>query len=170
MGMFDWLTGTKRPAKDVTSCSPDTVHAALHAVNSTQAPYSVRDGTAEGVDLVGEWRLQEPAWQGLFARSQLSRAIKVLMRLDPAKREVRTVDQQWKVTWVGGQPKLVRSSEYGRGNVKEVSVHKTIGRNNDGKLETSNTFRFNSGELKEPPQNAVLECGWTWRVITYGKV
>jgi hypothetical protein len=54
MGLWDWLTGTKRPAAGVTPKSPDEVRASLLAVNRPTAPFIICDGAPENVDLVAE--------------------------------------------------------------------------------------------------------------------
>ncbi|MEU4896387.1 hypothetical protein AB0B12_08140 [Streptomyces sp. NPDC044780] len=69
----------------------------------------------EKADLVAEWRIREPAWQTFFVRNGLDRQFRIRMRLVPQKREVRTLDEQWEVTWVGTTPKVAISGTYGRG-------------------------------------------------------
>jgi hypothetical protein len=51
MKLFDWLTGTKRPAAGVTAKTTAEVRADLLAVNRPTAPFVVRDGAPESVDL-----------------------------------------------------------------------------------------------------------------------
>jgi len=55
--LFDWLTGTKRPAAGVPAKTPAEVRADLLAVNRATAPFVVRDGAPENVDVVAEWRI-----------------------------------------------------------------------------------------------------------------
>jgi hypothetical protein len=57
MGLFDKLTGTKRPADGIAPLSAEEVRAALLGLNSADVPYAIRDGRDEGADLVAEWRL-----------------------------------------------------------------------------------------------------------------
>lgn len=121
MGLFDKLTGTKRPTDGVAPRSAAEVHAALIALNRPDVPYVIRDGSAEGADLVAEWRLLDPAWQTFFVRTQVSRVSQVRMRLAPEKQEVRSLDQQYEVTWVGGTPSLAIAAEAQRGQVQTVS-------------------------------------------------
>src|SRR6202012_2697379 len=99
MGLFDWMTGTKKPASGVPVKAPDEVRAALLAVNRPTAPFVVRDGKPEHVDLVAEWRIVDAKWYGIFAKAGLKSVFKVLMRLDPQAHEVRAVDQEWTVEW-----------------------------------------------------------------------
>jgi hypothetical protein len=64
MKFFDWLTGTKRPAAGVPAKTPAEVRADLLAVNRPTAPFIVRDGATENVDLVAEWRIGPAANPG----------------------------------------------------------------------------------------------------------
>ncbi|MFG2849270.1 hypothetical protein ACGFZ9_01180 [Streptomyces mirabilis] len=112
----------------------------------------------------------EPAWQSYFARNQVSRVFQVRMRLVPEKNEVRSLDQQYEVTWVGGTPRLAISAEVQRGQVQTVSKQWTLRGGNDGGLEVTETFSFDSSELKNPLQGAVLGAGWTWRGVVTGKL
>ncbi|MGX9229199.1 hypothetical protein ACWV95_29225 [Streptomyces albus] len=168
MGFFDKLNGTKRPSSDVPLRSAEELKIMLLGLNGPEVPYVVRYGAGEGAHLVAEWRLTEPAWQSFFARTRLSRRIRIRMRLVPADNEVRALEEQWKIQWVEGVPV---SKEYGRGPVNQKSFRWTIGRKEDGGgLEVTEDFRFDSGELKEPLRNTVLLAGWTWRGVTLGKL
>jgi hypothetical protein len=170
MGIFDKLTGTKRPVDGAAPRSGAEVQAALLGLNGSDVPYVIRDGREEGADLVAEWRLVEPAWRTFFARTQLSRVFKVRMRLVPEKHEVRAVDQQFEVKWVGDTPTLAISAEAQRGQVKTVSKRWALGKGEDGDLEVAETFSFDGSDLKNPLQDAVLKAGWTWRGVVFGKL
>ncbi|MEU3525487.1 hypothetical protein AB0E62_16690 [Streptomyces sp. NPDC038707] len=163
MGLRDLFTGTRHPDRGVPPRSADEVRAALLAVGGPDAPYVVREGLADGADLVAEWRIRDPAWHTFFARTQVSRAFEVRMRLVPENREVRALDREWEVTWAGGTPKLVLSAERSRGQVKTVSRRWTVERGDDGRIRATEDFHFDTAELKTPLQEAVLGAGWTWR-------
>lgn len=166
MGFFDRLTGTRRPGPGRPPQPAGALRTALLGLNGPDVPYLVRDGADEGADLVAEWRLTEPAWQSFFRERELSRRIRIRMRLVPAEREVRALDEQWKVVWIDGVP---ISSAYGRGPVKTTSRHWTVGRGEEGRFEMTETFRFDSSDLKEPLRDTVLEAGWTWRGVVFGR-
>jgi hypothetical protein len=121
MGMFDWLTGTKRPATGVAPKPAADVRSALLAVSRPTAPFIVRDGAPEQVDLVAEWRIVDASWHEIFAKAGLKKVFKVLMRLDPQKHEVRAVDQEWSVEWRAGIPSLALAAESFRGQKAEFS-------------------------------------------------
>ena len=104
MGMFDWVTGTKRPARDLAPVSAAELQSALFAVNRATAPFVVHEEASGSADLTAEWRIVDASWYEIFARAKLTELAKVLMRLDEAAREVRAVDQMWSIEWRAGVP------------------------------------------------------------------
>ncbi|GAA3142982.1 hypothetical protein ACFQ0X_09385 [Streptomyces rectiviolaceus] len=168
MGLFDKLTGTRHPGSGVAPRTAEEVRAALLGLNGPDVPYLVRNGTpSESADLVAEWRILEPAWRTFFVRTQLDRTVRTLMRLMPDSHEVRTVDEQWKVQWVGDTPRLAQSREYSRGQVTMKSRQWTFERGDDGKLHKTETFTFDPAEMKDPLRDAVLDAGWVWRGVVF---
>lgn len=168
MGFLDKLTGTARPGSGTDPLPAEDVRAVILGLNGQDVPYVVREGTAEEkADLVAEWRLWEPAWQTFFARTQMSRQLQIRMRFVPADHEVRTVDHQWAVKWVSGVPVTATRT---RGPAKTVSKQWTIGRGSDGSSGLTETFRYDTSDLKDPLRNAVLKAGWTWRGIAFGRL
>ncbi|MET8022453.1 hypothetical protein AB0D78_37125 [Streptomyces avermitilis] len=164
MGVFDRLTGTKYPDSGVAPLPAMEVRAALLALNGTGVPFGVRNARpAETADLVAEWRIMEPAVGSSLSRKQWERTLKIRMRLVTATREVRTLDEQWAVTWAGDSPRRAVSREYGRGPAPRVSKQWTYERGPDGRRRKVETFSFDSREMKNPLRNAVLDAGWTWR-------
>jgi hypothetical protein len=170
MGLFDWLTGTKRPAAGVALKSEAEVRAALLAVNRKTAPFVVRDGAPEKVELVAEWRIVDAKWSEVFAKAGLQKTFKVLMRFDPQKHEVRAVDQQWSVEWRAGVPRLSVAAEGFRGQQKEISFGMAYAFTQSGPSGEIYNYRFSTGEIKTPLQNAVTAAGWTWRGVAFGKL
>ncbi|WP_330302390.1 MULTISPECIES: hypothetical protein [unclassified Streptomyces] len=168
MGLFDKLTGTKRPSEGVAPRSAEDVRAALLGLGGPDVPYAVRNGiSSEGADLVAELRIRDPAWRTFFVRTQVSRTLKIRMRLVPATHEVRALDEQWEVTWVGDTPRLARSREYGRGQVTTVSRDWTVERGADGRPRMTEVSHFDPAGMKAPLRDAVLGAGWTWRGVVF---
>jgi hypothetical protein len=170
MGIFDWLSGTKRPKAGVAPQSAAAVRTGLLAVNRPTAPFVVRDGRAENVDLVAEWRIVDASWFDIFGKAGLTKVFKILMRLDPDRQEVRAVDQEWSVEWRAGIPRLTLSAEAFRGQKSEISFGTEY-----ALIETTGAgqvyrYRFSTGELKPPLQEAVTNAGWTWRGVSFGKL
>ncbi|MEU7301874.1 hypothetical protein [Streptomyces sp. NPDC007206] len=170
MGLFDKLTGTRRPPEGVAPVPGEELRAALLGLNQPDVPYVIRYGGGEGCDLLAEWRLREPAWQHVFVQSQISHAVRIRMRLDRTEHEVRALEEQWEVKRVGRPTRLEVTSTYTRGPSRTVSRSGTIGRGEDGRLEVTETFRFDSAQLREPLQDTVLKGGWTWRGVVFGKL
>ncbi|MFE1841471.1 hypothetical protein [Streptomyces sviceus] len=170
MGIFDKLTGTRRPADGVTAASAREVRTALLGLNRPDLPYVIRDGSPEDADLVAEWRLTEPAWQTFFVQSHLSRAIRIRMRLDPDDHEVRALEEGWEVSRVGSPQTLQISAQYTRGPSRTVSSRRSIQRADDGGLSATETFRFDSSDLVNPLRDTVLQSGWTWRGVVFGRL
>jgi len=170
MGLFDWLTGTKRPQAGVAPKSAAEVRAALLAVNRPTAPFTVRDGAPEQVDLVAEWRIVDAKWYEIFAKAGLTKVFKVLMRLDPAKHEVRAVDQEWSVEWRAGVPNLTLAAEAFRGQKAEIEFGTAYAFTEKGEFGQVYNYKFSTRELKPPLQDAVTAAGWTWRGVAFAKL
>ncbi|MGE0423272.1 MAG: hypothetical protein AB7O88_13465 [Reyranellaceae bacterium] len=170
MGLFDWLTGTRKPPAGVAAKTPAEVHAALLAVNRPTAPFVVRDGAPEKVDLVAEWRIVDAAWYEIFAKAGLTKVFKVLMRLDPQKREVRAVDQEWTVEWRAGIPALSLSAEAFRGQKVSIEFGTAYAFTEQGGFGQVYQYKFATAEIKKPLQDAVAASGWTWRGVAFGKL
>lgn len=170
MGIFDVLTGTKRPEAGVAPRSAEELLTALLGLNRPDVPYVIGDGAAHGADLVAEWRIAEPAWQTFFIGSQLTHAIRIRMRLAEDVPEVRAVEESWEVTRVGNPPRFRTSAEYARGGGRTVSRRYTIQRGKSGRLEANESFSFDSTQLTSPLRSITLESGWTWRGVIFGKL
>ena len=170
MGLFDWLTGSKAAPAGVARQSPEALRAALLAVNRDTAPFIVRDGAPEGVDLVAEWRIVDATWYEIFARAGLERAFKVLMKFDAAKSEVRAVDQEWQVEWRAGIPSLSLSAQAFRGQKAEISFGTAFAFREDASYGKVYEYRFNTRELKTPLIEAAQASGWGWRGVAFGKL
>jgi hypothetical protein len=170
VGLFDWLTGRKAPAAGVAPKSAAEVRAALLAANRPTAPYAVRAGGPEGVDLVAEWKIVDASWYEIFAKAHLEKSFKVLMKLDAARHEVRAVDQEWTVQWRAGIPTLALSAEAFRGTKTSVQFGTAYAFTEELRPGQVYRYRFSTGELKTPLQEAVLASGWTWRPVSFGKL
>jgi hypothetical protein len=170
MGLFDWLSGTKRPAAGVVAKSAADVQAALLTINRPTAPFIVRAGTPESIDLVAEWRIVDAKWYEIFAKAGLQRAFKILMRFDAQNHEVRAVDQEWSVEWRAGVPSLTLAAETFRGQKKEISFGTAYAFKETGAYGQVYNYKFSTAEMKSPLQQAVTTAGWTWRGVAFGRL
>ncbi|WP_405941543.1 hypothetical protein [Streptomyces sp. NBC_00207] len=151
MGFWDNRTGTRHPAGSVPRQAAEELRAALLALGGPDQLFAVREGTAkERADLVVECRVRE-----------MRLTLKTSMRLVPGKHEVRVLEERW-------EPSLEHSGEqYGRGPAKAVYKQWEFQRGADGRRRKVETFRFETGLVKNPLQNTVLRAGWTWRGVLF---
>lgn len=171
MGLFDWLTGTKAAPSGVPRQPASVLREAMLAANRDTAPYIIRDGAPEGVDLVAEWKIIDARWYEIFAKAGLTKVFKVLMKFDEEKGEVRALDQEWTVEWRAGVPSLSLSAEAFRGQKVEMSFGTAYAFKEDlsgwGKVYE---YRFKTAEIKDPLIALAQEHGWGWRGVAFGKL
>jgi hypothetical protein len=159
----------RAPAPKWTPQSAEAVRDALLAINRSTAPFVVRPGGEEETELVAEWRIADPGWHEVFARANVERTVKVLIRLDAAAKEVRAADQEWSVEWRAGAPSLSLAVTAFRAQRTEVEFGKAHGFTETVGAGEIN-YRFTTAELKGPLQRAVTGQGWLWRSVAFGKL
>ncbi|MGY4392263.1 hypothetical protein [Streptomyces sp. TE12347] len=144
---WDNRTGTRYPARGMTPGAAEELREALLALGGPDALFAVREGAAgERADLVVDCSV-----------SEMRLTLKISMRLVPAKHEVRVLEERW-------EPALEHSGrQYGRGPAKAVYKQWEFQRGADGRRRKVETFRFDTGLVKNPLQNTVLRAGWAWR-------
>jgi hypothetical protein len=170
MGLFDWLTGNKPAPAGVKRQSEAKLRTALMGVNRESAPFKVRSGKAEGVDLVAEWKIVDAKWYEIFAKAGIKRVFKVLMKFDEAKSEVRAVDQEWEVEWRAGEPELFLKGSAFRGRKWEKSFETVYAFREDGSLGKVYDYRFDTSEIHKPLIEAAHKAGWGWRSVAFAKL
>ena len=139
------------------------------AVNRDTAPFMVRDGKAEGVDLVAEWQIVDAKWYEIFAKAGIKRVFKVLMKFDEDKGEVRAVDQEWEVEWRAGVPTLsLKAEAFGARSGRKASDRLRLPRG--WILGKIYNYRFNTSEIKGPLIEAAHKAGWGWRSVAFSKL
>lgn len=170
MGLFDFLTGTKRPKRGVAPRSAADVEGAILGMNRETAPFMVRRDDSGKADLVAEWKIVDAKWYEIFAKAGLKRVFRIYMKLDPAKKEVRAVDEAWTVEWRAGVPSLAIEAKAFRGQQQEMSFGMAYAFTEELRPGVVYNYRFNTGEIKGPLQEAVTGAGWTWRGVAFGKL
>ena len=85
MGVFSWLTGSRAAPTGVAREPVGDLRKRLLGLNRKTAPWTVRDGKPEGVDLVAEWRIVDAEWYEIFAKAGIQRVFKVLIKFDEAR-------------------------------------------------------------------------------------
>lgn len=171
MGLFDWITGSKSAPAGVPRQPASTLRGDMLAINRDTAPFIIRDGAPEGVDLVAEWKIVDARWYEIFAKASLTKVFKVLMKFDETSGEVRSVDQEWTVEWRAGVPGLSLSAEAFRGQKTEFSFGTAYAFKEDlsgyGKVYE---YKFATGEIKAPLIEAAQKNGWGWKGVSFGKL
>lgn len=171
MGLFDKLTGTKKPDGGTPAASPQEVAGAILAVNRPTAPFQVRPANpGEDGDFIAEWRIVDARWYEVFAKASLTSVFQIQLRLDPAKAEVRAVDREWTVQWRAGVPSLSLSAEAFRGQKKEISFGTAYAFTEQGQFGEVYNYRFRTSEIKDPIADAITGKGWTYRAVSFGKL
>ncbi|PIE09096.1 MAG: hypothetical protein CSA73_00300 [Rhodobacterales bacterium] len=170
MGLFDFLTGTKRPQKGVTPALAPDVEAALLALNRDTAPWQVIRDTSDKGDLIAEWRIVNAKWYEIFAKAGLTRVFRIRMKLDPMTHTVRAVDEEYCIEWRAGVPSLSLAASGFRGQKKEVSFGMAYAFTEELKPGVVYNYRFRTSEIKAPLQDTVTGLGWTWKGVAFGKL
>ena len=171
MGLFDWITGGAAPPTDVARQTTPELRKRLLAINRDTAPFVVRDGKPEGVDLVAEWKIVDARWVEIFAKAGIKRVFKVLMKFDADSGQVRAVDQEWTVEWRAGVPELSLAGSAFRGQKWEKSYEAVYAfREEDLSWGRIYEYRFDTDEMKKPLRAAAREAGWGWRGVAFGKL
>ena len=170
MGLFDWLTGSKPAPAGVARQPISALRERLLAVNRDTAPFIVRDGAPEGVDLVAEWKIVDAHWYEIFAKAGLERVFKVLMKFDEGRGEVRAVDREWQVEWRAGVPSLSLAAAAFRGQKAEISFGTAFAFREDASYGQVYDYRFSTRELKAPLIAAAQGAGWGWKGVAFGKL
>lgn len=170
MGIFSWLTGSPRPPAGVAREPVAALRKRLLALNRDSSPVMIRDGKAEGVDLVAEWKIVDAKWYEIFAKAGIQRVFKVLMKLDETRGEVRSADQEWSVEWRAGVPDLSLAGSAFRGRKWEKSFESVYAFREDGSWGEIYSYKFDTGEIKGPLHKAVAEGGWGWKGVAFGKL
>jgi hypothetical protein len=170
MGLFDFLTSTKRPADGTPALPPGEVAARILALNRPTAPYQIVDGRAEGVDLIAEWKIVDASWYELFAKAGLEKVFRVFLKLDPDSHEVRASDREYTVEWRAGVPALSIAASAFRGQKQSIEFGKAYAFTETLAPGMVYNYRFDTRELKGPIQEAVNAAGWTYRGVAFGKL
>ncbi len=170
MAFWDRLTSTKRPASGTSACPPAEVRERIMAVNRPTAPYRIVDGQAEGVDFIAEWKIVDAQWYEIFARAGLEKTFRIHLELDESAHEVRAKDHEYSLSWSAGVPRLEASMSRTSGQVQSFQFGTAYAFTEELRPGQVYNYRFSTREMKEPIQEAVTGCGWTYKGIAFGKL
>jgi hypothetical protein len=170
MSLWDFFTGSKHPAKGTPVLSAQEVRDKILAVNRPTAPFEIVDGASANVDLIAEWKIVDAQWYEIFAKAGLKKVFKVLMKLDPVAHEVRALDQEYSVEWTAGVPTLSLSTSAFRGQETSIQFGAAYAFTENLTPGQVYHYHFDTREIKQPIQEAVTACGWTYKGVTFGKL
>jgi hypothetical protein len=167
--MFDFLTGTKRPAAGTPALPAGEVLARLKALDRHTAPWRIVDGSAEGVDLIAEWKIVDAKWYEIFAKAGLTKVFRIFLKLDEKTKQVRAQDREYEVSWRAGVPSLSFAASGFKGQSTSVQFGASYGFKEDLTVGQQYEYFFKTSEIKKPIQEAVLACGWVYKGVAFGK-
>ena len=167
MGLFGF---GKKPNKNIPVLSVEEVRQRLLELNRETAPYQIRDGSTEGVELIAEWKIVDAKWYEIFAKANLTKIFRIYMKFDEARHEVRAKDEEYTVEWRAGVPSLsIAASKF---SVQKTSIEFGTAYAFTEELKPGQVYkyRFNTNEIKKPVQGVVTACGWTYKGVAFGKL
>lgn len=170
MGIFDFLTSTKRPASGTAVLPGQAVRERLLGVNRPTLPFQVIDGSAEGVDFIAEWRIVDAQWYEIFGKAGLTKVFKIYMKLHEDEHLVKAVDREYSVSWSAGIPSLSLEASAFRGQTQSIEFGKAYAFTETLAPGEVYNYRFDTREIKTPIQEAVTSCGWTYKGVAFGKL
>ncbi|HEV8308464.1 MAG TPA: hypothetical protein VGW35_12415 [Methylomirabilota bacterium] len=168
MGIFDFLTSTKRPAPGTPVLSIQDVRDGLLGLNRPTAPYRIVSGSAEGVDLIAEWKIVDAQWYEVFAKAGLSKVFRVHLKLDPHAHRVRAKDQEYTVAWSAGVPRLSLAVTSFKGQTHAIEFGTAYAFTETLAPGRVYHYRFDTREIKQPIQDVVTSCGWIYKGVAFG--
>ncbi len=166
--MFDFLTSTKRPTAGTPVLTANEVLARLKALNRDSAPWRIIDGTADGVNLIAEWKIVDAKWYEIFAKAGLTKVFRILLKLDEERKHVRAQDREYEVSWRAGVPSLSIAAKGFKGQSTSVEFGASYGFTEDFSLGQQYKYFFKTSEIKTPVQEAVVSCGWVYKGVVFG--
>ncbi len=167
MGLFGF---GKKPNKNTPVLLVEEVRQRLLALNRETAPYQIRDGSTEGVDLIAEWKIVDAKWYEIFAKASLTKVFRIYMKFDEDRHEVRAKDEEYTVEWRAGVPSLSIAASKFSGQKTSIEFGTAYAFTEELKPGQVYNYRFNTNEIKKPIQEAVTACGWAYKGIAFGKL
>ena len=142
----------------------------IMALNRPTAPYRIVDGRSENVDLIAEWKIVDTQWYEIFAKANLTKVFRIYLKFDPARREVRAMDREFTISWRAGVPSLSGQAGFFKGQKSSVSFGIGTGFTENLAPGMVYKYKFNTKELKEPIQQVIASCGWSYKGVAFGSL
>lgn len=142
----------------------------LLSINGDDKPFRIIDGKEHGVDLVAEWKLADAKWYTFFGKASTKQVFRILMKLDPLRREVRAKDQRGSVDWVAGVPRASYSMSRFSGQMWSWEKRIEFGIREDFTPGVIYEYSFNTNTIKKPIKDAITACGWTYKPLVFARL
>lgn len=146
------------------------VRTRLLGLNRETAPFRIVEGQGEGVDLIAEWKIVDAKWYEIFARSKLTKVFRIYMKLDAEKNQLRVQDHEYTLEWRAGVPALSLAVSSFKGQMTSIEFGAAYAFTENLAPGQVYNYRFNTGELKKPIQEALAACGWSYKAVAFGKL
>jgi len=160
----------KKPSAIIPALPAQELKARLLGLNRPTAPYQIVDGSAEGVDLIAEWKIVDARWYEVFAKASLTKVFRIHMKFDIQKNELRSQDHEYSVAWRAGIPSLSLAASSFQGQMTSVEFGTAYAFTEELAPGQVYKYRFNTNELKKPIQETVTASGWSYKAISFGKL
>lgn len=182
MGLFDFITGTKRPEADTPRLPVEELRARLLALNKPKLPWRIVDGADQQVDLIAEWKIDDPRWKEALKEigagdvggdnpvmaGATSATCRHLLKFDVARWEVRNVDRDFTVEWGREGLEWHASASWFRGQARSWGGATFSYDIKTGKTQKSKAL--GNEDFKVPIRKIVTDAGWTYRCVVLGKL
>lgn len=162
------LFGKKQPERP--TLPREDVIKRLMALNRPTAPYRITDGSADGVDLIAEWKIVDAEWYQVFAKASLEKVFRIYMKLNPEKHVVSAKDHEYTVSWEAGVPRLSLVATAFKGQMNTIEFGSGYAFTEELKPGQVYKYRFSTGEIKKPIKEAIAACGWKYKGVAFGKL
>src|SRR5215212_10827748 len=160
----------KKPDKSTSVLSAKAVRQHLLELNRETAPYQIKAGSPENVDLIAEWKIVDATWYEIFAKANLTKVFRIYMKFDEDKHQVRAKDEEYTVEWKAGVPSLSLSASKFQGQTTSIEFGTAYAFTEELKPGQVYQYRFSTNEIKKPIQEAITACGWTYKGVAFGKL
>jgi len=160
----------KKPATNIPAIPAGEMKARLLGLNRPSAPFRIVDGQTEGVDLVAEWKIEEPSWYEIFDEANLERIFRIYLKLDADKSELRAQDREYTVSWSAGIPQLSLEASSFKGQMTSMQFGTSFAFTETLAPGQVYKYRFNTNELKKPIQDICTSGGWSYKGVAFGKL
>lgn len=161
---------SKKPDKNTPVLSADEVRQRLFSLNRETAPYKIIADQSQKADLIAEWKIVDAQWYEIFAKANLTKVFRIYMKLDLENHEVRAMDEEYIVEWRTGIPSLSLAVSKFKGQTTSVQYGSAYAFTEELSPGQVYQYRFNTGEIKKPIQEAINACGWSYKGVAFGKL